>query len=317
LSRHGYSENEIEEAVLYRKPIASRALYTLIERRLHEGLGWPDPTYNVIMNAHSSLSINGVGALADGSSDVVVLDKLVRFEPLLPGRRAAATTHLLTQQVSPPVVNGHKLVREKSNFAFDEQVLLQPNTNGLTQEAYNELVAQPRLNSRKVYHDMIIRRPSAVGSSIDTADEYTTTRRIQNANNLAPIKPMVSVQRGSAFVSQQQQQQQQPHKMKPRSLPNSTLDHANQNGFHLPHDPLAGGSNGSRTPKNLSRISHIDHSRKTQQHSPVRYNPGRKILFLLLFQLLGSSSLFKQNPSFNKFINIIFLSSIFPVSEKK
>ena len=240
------------------------------------------------MNAHSSSSINGAGTLADGSSDVVVLDKLVRFEPLLPGRRAAAT-HLLPQQVSPPIVNGHKLVREKSNFAYDEQVLLQPNTNGLTQEAYNELVAQPRLNSRKLYHD-IIRRPSAVGSSIDTADEFGTTRRIQNTNNLAPIKPMVSTQRNNVIVSQQQHQQQP--KMKPRSLPNSTLDHANQNGFHLPHDPLAGGSNGSRTPKNLSRISHIDHPRKTQQHSPVRYNPGRKNLFLLLFQLLGSSSLF-------------------------
>jgi hypothetical protein len=226
------------------------------------------------MNAHSSSSIAGVGALADGSSDVVVLDKLVRFEPLLPGRRAPP--HLLPQQVSSPAINGHKFTREKSNFAFDEQVLLQPNTNGLTQEAYNELVPQPKLNSRKLFHDIMIRKSSAIGSSVDATDEHMTTRRTQNSNNLAPIRPSVTVQRGNVIVSQQQQ------KMKPRSLPNSTLDHANQNGFHLPHDPLAGANNGNRTPKNLSRISHIDHSRKTQQNSPVRYNPGRTFSFWVI-----------------------------------
>ena len=64
--------------------------------------------------------------------------------------------------------------------------------------------------------------------------------------------------------------------MKPRSLPSSSLDHANQNGFHLPHDPYA-----SPTSKTPSRTSHIDHSRKSQQNSPVRYHPGRFIDSLL------------------------------------
>jgi len=248
------------------------------------------------MNAHSSSSMAAVGALVDGSSDVVVLDKLVRFEPLLPGRRAPA--HLLPQQASPPLMNGHKLSREKSNYALDEQVLLQTNTNGLTTEALNELVPQQRLNSRKIFHDIMIRKSSAIGSSIDPIDEHMTIRRTQNSNNLAPIKPLVTVQRGNVIVPQQQQ------KMKPRSLPNSTLDHANQNGFHLPHDPLAGANNGNRTPKNLSRISHIEHTRKSQQSSPLRYNPGRTCF--LLFQLLRSSSLLMQNMSFNDFINVYF-----------
>jgi hypothetical protein len=79
----------------------------------------------------------------------------------------------------------------------------------------------------------------------------------------------MTAQRRNVIVPQQQQ------KMKPRSLPNSTLDHANQNGFHLPHDPLAGANNGNRTPKNFGRMSHIEHTRKLQQNSPVRYNPGK------------------------------------------
>ena len=45
--------------------------------------------------------------------------------------------------------------------------------------------------------------------------------------------------------------------------------------FHLPHDPLAGATSGNRTPKTLSRTSHTDQIKKPQQHSPVRYNPGK------------------------------------------
>jgi hypothetical protein len=63
--------------------------------------------------------------------------------------------------------------------------------------------------------------------------------------------------------------------MKPRSLPNSTLDHANQNGFHLPHDPLAGSTSGTRTPKTHSRTSYVEYMKKPPQHSLVRYNPGK------------------------------------------
>lgn len=276
--RHGYSEHEVEEAVLHRKPIASRAMYILIERRLKEGLGWPDRTYNSSVNGHSSSSITGGITLADGSSDVVVLDKLGRHEPLLPGRRAPP--HYLPQQISPPATNGQRLTREKSNYAFDEQVLLRANTNGssitngLTQDALNELVPPSRIASRKLFHDIILRKSSAVGSSVEPTDEHVSPRRTQNPNNLAPIRPLMNGQRGNAVAPQQQQQPPPQPKMKPRSLPNSTLDHANQNGFHLPHDPLAGGSNGNRTPKNLSRTSHIENTRKTQQNSPVRYNPG-------------------------------------------
>ena len=129
----------------------------------------------------------------------------------------------------------------------------------------NELVPPSKLPSRKLFHDIILRKSSAIASSVDPTDEYIGTRRMQNSNNLAPIKPLVTGQRGNIIVPQQQ------HKMKPRSLPNSTLDHANQNGFHLPHDPLA----GARTPKNLSRTSHIEQIKRPQQHSPVRYNPGK------------------------------------------
>lgn len=263
--RHGYSEQEIEEAVLYRKPIASRALYILIERRLKEGLGWPDRTYNnSITGMSSSTTVNGT---IDGSSDVAILDKLDRHEPLLPGRR------IFTRQSSSLVNNTNRVSREKSNIAFEEQAFIRTNTginsvtNGLTQEALNELVPPSRLTSRKLYHDIVLRKTSAVPTYNDSINDHNVTRRIINPNSLAPIKPSVSAQRGNILILQQQQQQQKP---KPRSLPNSTLDHANQSGFHLPHDPY-----GSRASKNPSRTSHVEHSKKSQSNSPIRYNPSK------------------------------------------
>jgi len=205
------------------------------------------------------------GAMADGSSDVVILDKLDRHEALLPGRRLPPP-----QQSSALTNNVNKLSREKSNYAFDEQLLVRTNTGGsssitagLTQEALNELVPPSRLASRKLYHDIVLRKPSAVVSHVDPTDEHSGTGRVINSTSLAPIKSAVTTQRGNILILQQQ-------KLKPRSLPNSTLDHANQDGFHLPQDPY-----GSRASKNPSRTSNVDHSRKSQQNSPVRYNPGK------------------------------------------
>jgi hypothetical protein len=267
LIRHGYSEHEIEEAVLHRKPVASRALYTLIERRLQEGLGWPDRTYN---NSGTAMSSTTVGAATgDGSSDVVILDKLDRHEPLLPGRRAPP------QQSTSSMSNPRKLSREKSAYASDEQLLSRANAGGLTQEALSELVPASRLASRKLYHDIVVRKPSAGGSHGDSIDEHIGSRRMINSNSLSPIKPSLITQRNNILTLQQQQ------KMKPRSLPSSSLDHANQNGFHISHDP-----HGSRTSKNHSRTSHVENSRKPQQqqqqHSPVRYNHS-KLNFLFFF----------------------------------
>ncbi|CAF4747122.1 unnamed protein product, partial [Rotaria socialis] len=169
------------------------------------------------------------------------------------------------------------MIREKSNYALDEQIFVRTNTGGgggggstmtagLTQEALNELVPVSRIGSRKLYHDIVLRKSSAIGGQAELTNEHDGTRRIINTNSLVPIKPSVSTQRGNILILQQQQQQQ--HKMKPRSLPNSTLDHANQNGFHLPHDPY-----GSRASKNPSRTSHFEHAKKSQQNSPIRYNP--------------------------------------------
>ncbi|CAF4374883.1 unnamed protein product, partial [Adineta steineri] len=83
--KHGYSEQETEEAVLHRRPTAARAFYTLIERRLQEGLGWPDQNYKTSV-ASTPSTVKG-SSVVDGYSDVVVLDKLNRNEPLLPNRR--------------------------------------------------------------------------------------------------------------------------------------------------------------------------------------------------------------------------------------
>ena len=262
----------MEEAILHRKPIASRAIYILIEQRLHEGLGWPDSSYVSPITANPS-----VHALADGSSETVALDKLDRHEPLLPGRRMPPPPHHIPYQTSPPTSNAQRLSRERSNYAFDEQVVLRSNINGhtgpggMTQEALNELVPSSRLTSRKVYQDVILRKSSALGGSIDPTDEPIALRRAQNTNNLAPIKSSIHVQRGNHFVSQQ------PPKVKPRSLPNSTLDHANPNGFYLPHDPVSGANNGHRTSKNTSRTSHIEPSKRSPSNSPARYNPGRDL----------------------------------------
>lgn len=265
-TRHGYSEQEIEDAVLHRKPIAARALYSLIERRLKEGLGWPDRTYNHSVVTMSSLG-NAIGA--DGSSDIAALDRLDRQEPLLPGRRP---TRPLGSSLSNATT---RLSREKSHYAFDEQLLVRTQNSGhtvptgLTQDALNELAPASRIASKKLFHDIILRKSSAVGNRSEPGGDSPTSRRTVNTNNLAPIKAALSnqranEQRGNIVVLQQQQ------KLKPRSLPNSTLDHANQNALHLPQDPY-----GSRTPKTPSRTSHAEPSKRTPSHSPVRYNPGR------------------------------------------
>ena len=191
--RHGHSEHEIEEAVLHRKPIAARALYTLIERRLEEGLGWPDRTYDHSATGMSSTTATGA-TLADGLSDDALLDKLDRHEPLLPGRRNYPS--------SAVSANANKLSREKSNYAFDEQVLLRANTGassitaGLTQEALNELVPASRIATRKLYHDIILRKTSAVTSAASpgepTDEQNVVARRVATSTSLAPIKPTIT-----------------------------------------------------------------------------------------------------------------------------
>ncbi|CAF3374840.1 unnamed protein product [Rotaria socialis] len=289
--KYGYSEHEVEEAVLHRKPIACRALYSLIERRLKEGLGWPDRTYNSSVNAQSTISGTGVASVVDGTPDLV-LDKLGRHEPLLPGRRALP--HHLPLQVSPPTANGQKLTRERSNFGFDEQILVRTNANansitqGLTQEALNELVPQSKLISRKLFQDSTVRKSSAIATNIEQVEEIIGARRAQqNSNTLAPIRNSISTQRGNVLIPQQTQQ----HKAKPRSLPNSTLDHANQNGFHVPHDLVLGASADNRTPKAISRTSQVDNFRKNQHHSPVRYNPAPSVTVKAIGLFLKNSAL--------------------------
>ena len=278
--RHGYSEHEIEDAVLHRKPIAARALYSLIERRLKEGLGWPDRTYN-----HSVVTMSSLGnaGTADGPSDIIALDKFDRQEPLLPGRRTARPPGSSLSNTTA------RLSREKSHYAFDEQVLVRTQNSGhtvptvLTQDALNELAPASRIASKKLFQDIVTRKSSAVGNRSEPGDESPAARRVANANSLAPIKAVLSnqranEQRGNIVVLQQQQ------KLKPRSLPNSTLDHANQNAFHLPQDPY-----GSRAPKTPSRTSHAEPSKRNPSQSPVRYNPGscRVVLFII-----GQSFLF-------------------------
>jgi hypothetical protein len=222
-------------------------------------------------------STTATGAtMADGLSDDALLDKLDRHEPLLPGRRSSA------HPSSAIPINPNRLSREKSNYAFDEQVLLRGNTGGssitagLTQEALNELVPASRLASRKLYHDIVLRKTSAAASHAEPIGEQNVARRVATSTSLAPIKPSITTQRGNVVILQQTQQ-----KVKPRSLPSSSLDHANQNGFHLPHDPYA--SRASKTP---SRTSHIDHTRKSQQASPMRYHAGRSNQFILFKNIL-------------------------------
>jgi hypothetical protein len=180
----------------------------------------------------------------------MVLDKLDRHEPILPARRKSP------RQSSSLTNKTNKISPEKPNYVFDELVVrgnvgASSITHGLTQEALNELGPQFRLTARK---------SAVMGGS------HASSRRTTNSNSLAPIKSSVSPQRENISIVQPQQQPTS----KPHSLPNSTLDHVNQNTFHLPHDPST-----SRTPKVPSRISHIEHTKKSQEHSPVRYKPGK------------------------------------------
>ncbi|UJR13676.1 hypothetical protein I4U23_000688 [Adineta vaga] len=162
--KHNYSENEIEDAVSHRKPTASRAFYTLIERRLHEGLGWPDRTYN---NSVATTPSTGKGSTnGDGSSDPIVLDKLARHEPLLPNRRES-----YRQSTSSSTNTTNKLAREKTSYIFDENLIVRGSNGGLTQEALNELVPQARLTSRKSYQDIHSRKQSAISGNNDLTDD--------------------------------------------------------------------------------------------------------------------------------------------------
>ncbi|CAF4851954.1 unnamed protein product, partial [Rotaria socialis] len=93
-------------------------------------------------------------------------------------------------------------------------------TQGLTQEALNELVPQSKLISRKLFQDSTVRKSSAIATNIEQVEEIIGARRAQqNSNTLAPIRNSISTQRGNVLIPQQTQQ----HKAKPRSLPNSTL----------------------------------------------------------------------------------------------
>ncbi|CAF1152582.1 unnamed protein product [Adineta steineri] len=276
--KHGYSEQETEEAVLHRRPTAARAFYTLIERRLQEGLGWPDQNYKTSV-ASTPSTVKG-SSVVDGYSDVVVLDKLNRNEPLLPNRRE------IYRQPSVSNNNPNKISRDKPNYLFDENLIVRGSNNGtitsgLTQEAFNELVPHPRLAARKSIHDIILRNQSSIPGHGDNTEEYSNSRRTVYSNCLAPIKASISPQRENIIIAQQPQST-----IKTRSLPNSTLDHANQNGFHLPHDPY-----NSRISKAPSRISHVEQPRKSQETSPVRYNPPSSVTVKAIGLFLKNSTI--------------------------
>ncbi|CAF1054111.1 unnamed protein product [Didymodactylos carnosus] len=100
-------------------------------------------------------------------------------------------------------------------------------------------------------------------------DEWPSGCRWKWKNNLLPLRRDIGLSfkqsqqqlqdyHPSSITPQPQGQQQNGRtillnnqRTKPRSLPNSTLDHANQNGFHIPSPEI-------RTPKALSRTSNID-----------------------------------------------------------
>lgn len=54
--RHDYAENDVIDAIVYRKPIALKAIYYLIEKRLNQGLSFPDPDFNNLIETNTSKS---------------------------------------------------------------------------------------------------------------------------------------------------------------------------------------------------------------------------------------------------------------------
>ena len=238
-------------------------------------MGWPDRTYNNSVNTYSSTPAIGGVALTDEVQETNTLDKLNRHEPLLPGRRAIP--QVLPQQISPLTTNGPKYVREKSNYVFDEQVLVRTNTNvystanGITQDPSNESVPQSRLAPRKLSRPMFVRKSPAVGSNTNQTGEHIATRKVPDSTSLASIKNSMSTQRDNTIFSERHQQQ----KLKPHSLPNSILNHTNQDRVHLQHElsPSQVGATGSiSTTKHLDRASDAERTKKPRSQSPVRYN---------------------------------------------
>ena len=207
--------------------------------------------------------------MPDNLSDGITFDKLGRQEPLLPSRRSVV--QLFAQNGHP---TGRRSSRDRSTVGFDEQVLLRPNQNGngilsgLTSEALQELVPASKLVTKKSFQDIVVRKPTGQSSSIDRSEESRSARRLQNGTNLTPIKPLLIAQRGNSVAPQP------GTSTKPRSLPNSTLEHANQNGFHLPHDSYSNSPGMIRTNKSVNRSSHMDPTKKASPQSPVRSNPG-------------------------------------------
>jgi hypothetical protein len=252
-------------------------LYCSIERRLKEGQGWPDCSHSNSVHTHGP-SASAATSTANGSFDGLLLDKLVRHEPLLPGRRANESN--LSHQTSPSSAYGRRLSRERSNYRLDEELAGRlPSdsvqlTSGLTQEALHELVSPRRLPSRQAARDVSLKNPGALSAKNVRANELSKSRQSNQSSVAAPpTRQLLLTQRGTTDIYQNPL----PSKVKPRSLPNSTLDHANQHGFQLPYDPLGCNPDDPRIAKSQSRISHFETNGKSHQHSTIRNQSSKSI----------------------------------------
>lgn len=57
--RHDYTETDVIDAIVYRKPVALKAVYYLIEKRLNQGLTFPESDFTYTDNDNPSLKQNG------------------------------------------------------------------------------------------------------------------------------------------------------------------------------------------------------------------------------------------------------------------
>jgi hypothetical protein len=267
--RHGLNENEIEDAVRCRKPIAARALYTLIDRRLKADLGWPDRTFDCTATNKSS-----TGNIVDGNAALsarATSDKLDRHEPLPCARR-------VRRQCGSTVSYGNTgLSREKSQYRFDEhghlptQTIVCHRLDGLTADTGNQLTVMSRLEPRKLFHDNTQRQSSTGTSHRDVNDESMgVLRRTLNGHGLvpsrtSPIRPTGHEQQTNVVVVQSK-----PLTSKTRSQPSSLFDYTSPTGFHVTDE-----SPGSRTPKPTNRPVHVEQWKKHSSNTSIRHHPGR------------------------------------------
>ncbi|CAF0801397.1 unnamed protein product [Brachionus calyciflorus] len=115
VQKHDYTENDVIDAIVYRKPIALKAIYYLIEKRFKQGLSFPDPDYNALIETN-----NNPGSKQSNY-------KSITNETAQKSSFSNHTTHLSTQ-------NSNTNISQTPNLSSNNVIISTNNSNGLVKQ---------------------------------------------------------------------------------------------------------------------------------------------------------------------------------------